>query len=593
MNSLARKAYNASIKQKGYFIIHILINHYFYNMNLEPKKEGVNNIFPDLNAAMNNIPDTSNTSNTSKSIGAGNATPLNFMPKEDRFYDPANLASNRATVNDPTETPLPEKSMVNVFGNAPMVTKKKISKKTITIIAVIFLLLAAATGIIIVKGEELGILRSKPEKVLSQMIENMNSVKTSHLEGNGQITASNSATPGQSLNMGFKITADEDATIEDNPKANLNYDLNFALEGMSFTGNFDFTIVDKIAYFRLNKAPMLPFIDLGKFKGKWIKADPKEIEKVNPSFAESLDSLDSSKEMNVKINEIVKKYQNNLVKIKNELPDEKVNNVNVYSYALTVNKETMRQFFKEVMDLSQELNQTKLPSSVTSIEDYKKMQEKLLGMIIDFAADKAETKILIGKKDKMLYGISFKIDIDGKDIGELVTAMSKEIPNGISTPTAVPKEIEGLTANLVFDIRYSNFNEPVNIKAPENAEDFMEALGIEDSLGAAKKKANDAKRISEINTLKLALTMYHNENGSYPVTQGMEKTNDKNSAIYKLINSSKYITTIPVDPLDPNYFYGYKSDGKIFELSARLENLENTQCKKISPDVCLYILKDK
>lgn len=585
MNSLARKAYNASIKQGIFYHIN-LINYYFLNMNLEPKKDGVNNIFPDLNAAVNNKPDIS------KSIDAGNAMPPNFMPKEDRFYNPAKPANLISAAgndfisgNDLTKTPLPEKSMADVFGNAPMAAKKKISKKTVMAIAVIFLLLAAAAGIIIVKGEELGILRSKPEKVLAQMIENMNNIKTSHLEGNGQLTASNSATPGQSLNMGFKITADEDATIEDNPKANLNYDLNFALEGMSFTGNFDFTIVDKVAYFRLNKAPMLPFIDLGKFRGKWIKADPKEIEKINPSFAESLDSLDSSKEMNAKINEIVKKYQNNLVKVKNELPDEKIDNINVYSYTLAIDKQTMRQFFKEVMDLSQELNQTKLPSSVTNIEEFKKMQEKLLSIMINWAADKIETKILIGKKDKMLYGLSFKLDLDGKEIGELVSGMSKELP-GVSASNTIPKEIEGITASLVFDIKYSNFNEPVNIKAPENAEDFMKALGTGDSLEVVQKKDRDAKRMSDLQRIKTMLVFYQNRYGVYPITKGMEKTNDKNGAIQKFGG-------IPIDPLNPNYYYGYKSDGKSFELSARLENLENTQCKKISPDVCLYILRDK
>ncbi len=549
-------------------------------MNLETKKDDVNNIFPDLNAVVNNKPDIS------KSAGAGNTTPPNFMPKGSRLHDTSNPVIPAAGDNS-AETPVPEKSMANVFGDAPVAAKNKISKRSLIIAAAICLLLAAVAGIIIVEGEELGILRPKPEKVLAQMMENMKSVKTSYSEGNGQLIVTNSKAPGQSMNMGFKLIAGEDATDAENPKANLNYDLNLAIEGMSFTANFDITVVDKIAYFRLNKAPLLPFMDMGKFKGKWIKADPKEIEKLNPSAGQSLKTLGSTEEMSVKIKALMEKYQGNLIKVQKELPDETVDGVKSYSYSIALEKTTLQQLFAELKTISEDAIKAQTDDTNKPLQDkLLDAQYKILNEVIGMVSDKADIKIAIGKKDKLMQDISFKISLTGKDLNDIAAKIS-----GSTGFSASSGETEGLALDLNFDIKYSDYNKPVDIKAPENAEDFMKALGIEESLNTAKSKAHDAKRQSDLQQLRTALIFYYDDNNSYPIAKNMEKTSEKNSAIYKLV--PKYISEIPVDSLEPNYYYGYKSDGKTYELTARAEEKGSARCTKINENLCLFIVSGK
>ncbi len=66
-------------------------------------------------------------------------------------------------------------------------------------------------------------------------------------------------------------------------------------------------------------------------------------------------------------------------------------------------------------------------------------------------------------------------------------------------------------------------------------------------LGTARQRARDAKRISDVSQLRQAVELYYEDNsGVYPA--------DITSA-----NLSKYLTSIPTDPLATATTYGYKT----------------------------------
>ena len=66
------------------------------------------------------------------------------------------------------------------------------------------------------------------------------------------------------------------------------------------------------------------------------------------------------------------------------------------------------------------------------------------------------------------------------------------------------------------------------------------------SLSAAGAKGRDARRISDIRTIQLALEEYYNDNGSYP------------TGIYSS-QLTNYLPTVPVDPADNTTHYQYTS----------------------------------
>lgn len=86
----------------------------------------------------------------------------------------------------------------------------------------------------------------------------------------------------------------------------------------------------------------------------------------------------------------------------------------------------------------------------------------------------------------------------------------------------------------------------------------------------ATTNANDKLRKSDLVALKAALKQYYQANQAYPIATTTLKTSEETSALSVLVPT--YIAKLPIDPLSPTYYYGYKSDGKTFEVTAVLED---------------------
>ncbi|MEK7142656.1 MAG: type II secretion system protein GspG [Patescibacteria group bacterium] len=82
---------------------------------------------------------------------------------------------------------------------------------------------------------------------------------------------------------------------------------------------------------------------------------------------------------------------------------------------------------------------------------------------------------------------------------------------------------------------------------------------------------NDQIRKSNLLTIKSALKKYYIDNSTYPESLNISKTSDINGSLAKNLIPS-YLEELPDDPLSPQYWYGYKSDGLTFELTAVLED---------------------
>lgn len=65
-------------------------------------------------------------------------------------------------------------------------------------------------------------------------------------------------------------------------------------------------------------------------------------------------------------------------------------------------------------------------------------------------------------------------------------------------------------------------------------------------LGVARQRARDVKRIADVNQIRSAVELYYDDNGKYP-------------ADITDVTIGKYITHVPMDPLDGTVTYGYKT----------------------------------
>lgn len=100
----------------------------------------------------------------------------------------------------------------------------------------------------------------------------------------------------------------------------------------------------------------------------------------------------------------------------------------------------------------------------------------------------------------------------------------------------------------------------------------------------------DAQRKEDIRKISTLLSAYYADNKIYPVSGELDKLNLSTSIVAKAL-VPKYVTKLPVDPLDPDFFYAYKSsDGKTYEISARIEDSTDSDATLIGSKY-LFIIK--
>jgi hypothetical protein len=102
------------------------------------------------------------------------------------------------------------------------------------------------------------------------------------------------------------------------------------------------------------------------------------------------------------------------------------------------------------------------------------------------------------------------------------------------------------------------------------------------------EKKRDAQRKTDLSIIAKGLEGYFTANSKYPVATKSEKIFATSGTIYSSLTPT-YISTTPIDPSDPTYYYGYESDGKSYKLSAVLEDKTDSEGKVVG-SINLYFL---
>ena len=79
------------------------------------------------------------------------------------------------------------------------------------------------------------------------------------------------------------------------------------------------------------------------------------------------------------------------------------------------------------------------------------------------------------------------------------------------------------------------------------------------SLDAARVKARDARRVSDINQIQKALALYATDNQAYPASSAATTTISGTDAVSTLLKTSRAMSAVPRDPMSGTYDYTYRS----------------------------------
>lgn len=92
----------------------------------------------------------------------------------------------------------------------------------------------------------------------------------------------------------------------------------------------------------------------------------------------------------------------------------------------------------------------------------------------------------------------------------------------------------------------------------------------------SSRNGRNAKRKSDLESVRQALVLYRNDNTAYPDPVAADATNAAFEEI--LVTIVDYISFSSLtDPRSPTYDYTYSSDGTVFELCATLETSTGTE----------------
>lgn len=115
------------------------------------------------------------------------------------------------------------------------------------------------------------------------------------------------------------------------------------------------------------------------------------------------------------------------------------------------------------------------------------------------------------------------------------------------------------------------------------------------NMNAARERARDATRKSDLRNIQTALRLYYNDNSGYPLDSsgaiaGCDGTCTWGGAWVN--NSITYMNILPGDPLsDQTYTYTGVVGGEDYTLKACLENKSDDKCVTVASSVCTSLCK--
>lgn len=138
---------------------------------------------------------------------------------------------------------------------------------------------------------------------------------------------------------------------------------------------------------------------------------------------------------------------------------------------------------------------------------------------------------------------------------------------------------------IVFRVRQ---NSAQKATAPVATEEQIE----EEKADTSTPQGRDQIRKADLQAIAQALEQYYQDNNQYPVSTTIDRTNDLSGRLNKAL-VPKYLDKLPIDPLDPGKYYGYKSPtGQEFELTAILEVTSDPE-GELDNDLYLYKLTNE
>jgi hypothetical protein len=479
----------------------------------------------------------------------------------------ANIAPPASAQNPAPNGAGPQTSASNVLtAAAPAGSGKK--KYLIPVLCIVAVLVLAGGYF------AYGYYESLPMVALPKAALKLANLSTLHYDGQVSLTLKNSAPSSTSAlpipaeGTAYVFTFDTETDLVNrvtDTAASVDVQSKSGISSSTVLASLEFRAIQSIVYIQLLTLPDLGSFNIDKLKNQWIKIDPAAITAqmkqmgvaVGSSTTSDISNFDSLGSDQIKnAIDIAKKYE--LFDPARYLGTEDIDGKPAFHYTRALNLKNAASYLEAV----QAATPGKLPPGTAD-----NLKESI--------QEDPQIDIWIAK------GTGFPAK----------AAVSFDFGNAPLIRTG------GVHANAV--IHFQNFNEPVDIAAPVNSIDivdifksFSNATSVNPFAGSQTgasqvdilENSRDARRISDLRFMQLALELYFNKNVCYPMAGSSSASPCAGTpgamswpALSALLhNSGIGLNIIPDDPnVASGAHYFYASNGQVAEVGAILENQAN------------------
>lgn len=359
----------------------------------------------------------------------------------------------------------PQSSTGAMENNMPRVRKSHMILKLLMVLIIVIVLGGAGY---FVAGQYLNLPYSNllwslfapnPQTVVNNMLTNMEKVTSYHTTTQVDVAATNSTNKTSIGELVLNTNSEIDITDINNPKTDGNFIINLTMPGSSSplaSVSVSLASVGGVSYIQLNNIVVpatfyAPGLDISKIQGEWFKIDQDSVKALSQVEGNQV-TIPNIPQVNALAT--VAKLQNliaseNLISFNKQLNDEVVSGQDTYHYLLTISKDKLEDLLNKAIALGLSSSSNSQVSSTTNSSSslIENMAQAFVKTCVDAIGD-INLEVWIGKKDYMLY--QDKID-------QLIDS------NKIEPNTNVQAEVK-------IDMVNSNFNKPIVVQAPANAQ---------------------------------------------------------------------------------------------------------------------------
>lgn len=345
--------------------------------------------------------------------------------------------------------------------------------KILILIGVLVVVVGGGVSLALIKGwSPFGI---PPQQILAESMDKMWTLERWRIKGNGKLEVKGK---GEEETQGFQASLDfsSDVNITDlkNPKQSSKVNLTLGAEGMEFSLAGEVRVFGSDFYLKITRFPSLPFLGLPleNFKNQWIEFNREKLMEISGKKAEMPEVKEEmTEEIAQEIKSLLKGRE--ILKIKNNLGKEELDGIQTYHYLNTLNREELKTLIPEFFQRMKKF----IPQ-----EDKSSYEEDLQKFLKDFPQKFDEFYDKIGEinlelwigNDRWLRRIKIEKEIDLSHL--MAREFQTPLAAGETQQVETPSEPEELKAIISIDLKFSDFNQKIEIERPQEFKSIEEIL---------------------------------------------------------------------------------------------------------------------